>query len=298
MEKQSACTLCPRRCGVNRETETGFCGARSVLKVARAAPHFWEEPCISGARGSGTVFFAGCNLRCSICQNFEISFGDVGKTLQAGEVADVFLRLAAEGVHNINLVTPTPWRVQIQQALRTAKQKGLALPIVWNTSGYETAEAVRSLQNDVDIWLTDLKFFAPSLSLMVANAPDYFEEASAAVIEMINQSGPPAFDAEGILRRGTVIRILVLPGYREDAKNILRWMAGHLHHGEYLVSIMSQYTPAYRAREHAALSRRLTTFEYQDVMRTAAVLGITNGYTQNRGSASNAFTPPFDLTGL
>lgn len=298
MDSKFVCTLCPRQCGADREKETGFCGAGNIMKIARAAPHFWEEPCISGSLGSGTVFFTGCNLRCNICQNWEISFGDIGKTLWADEVSDIFLRLASEGVHNINLVTPTPWRVLIQEALSIARQRGLKIPVIWNTSGYETVEAIGALSNDVDIWLSDLKYFSSALSAMIADAPDYFEKASAAVTEMVNISGPPAFDAEGVLKHGTIIRILVLPGYREDAKNILRWMAAHLRHGEYIASIMSQYTPAHRASENAALRRRLTTFEYQDVVETAISLGITDGYTQNRRSASTMYTPPFDLTGI
>jgi putative pyruvate formate lyase activating enzyme len=292
------CTLCPRQCRVDRKKTMGFCGVGSVMKIARAAPHFWEEPCISGSRGSGTVFFAGCNLCCAVCQNWEISVEGFGKELRTDEAAGVFLRLAGKGVHNINLVTPTPWRALIREALDIARRGGLRIPTVWNTGGYETIEAVRSLSGDVDIWLTDLKFLSPALSAMVADAPDYFEKASAAVLEMVSESGPPVFDAQGVLRRGTVIRILVLPDHREDAKNILRWMAEHLRGGEYIVSLMSQYTPVYRASENVALKRRLTSFEYQDVVKEAVSLGVTNGYMQNRRSASTEFTPAFDLRGV
>lgn len=297
MEKQFACALCPRQCGANRENGTGFCGAGNMMKIARAALHFWEEPCISGSRGSGTVFFTGCNLRCSTCQNYPISFGGFGKALEIEEVSEVFLRLENEGAHNINLVTPTPWRALIQEALAIARRKGLRIPIIWNTGGYETIEAIESLSSDVDIWLTDLKFISSELSERIANAPGYFEKASAAVVKMVGQSGPPVFDGEGMLMRGTVIRVLVLPGSREDAKNILRWMAEHLPRDHYLVSVMSQYTPPARAVD-APLRRRVTSFEYQDVVDTAIALGLTNGYMQNRRSASVEYTPPFDLTGV
>lgn len=289
--------LCPRACGVDRVNSLGFCGAGSFLKVARAAPHFWEEPCISGKRGSGTVFFSGCNLHCAICQNWEISFANFGKTMQIEEFVGVLLRLMDQGVHNINLVTPTPWRTLIQEALVIAKKKGLSIPILWNTSGYETIEAIRSLSNTVDIWLTDIKFFSPALSAKVANAPDYFERTSVAVTEMIKESGPPVYDEEGMLQRGTIIRLLVLPGYREDAKNILRWMSANLP-PDYIISIMNQYTPVRGASMDAPLNRRLTSFEYQDVVETAVSLGVTQGYMQQRGSALEAYTPPFDLTGL
>lgn len=298
MEGFARCTLCPRQCGADRTRGAGLCGAGSVPMVARAASHAWEEPCISGTRGSGTVFFSGCGLHCRICQNIEISAGGAGKALPPDALAEVFLCLSRKGVHNINLVTPTPWWPLLREAVKAARERGLSLPIVWNTSGYETLDAVAALRDAVDIWLTDLKFCDSALSEMIAGAPDYFDVATKAIAEMIRQSGPSVFDAEGLLLRGTVIRLLVLPGYRKDAIKILEWIAEKLPRDGFLLSLMSQYTPTAKARELPHLGRRLCSLEYSEVVDTAIALGLTRGYMQERSSAKEEYVPPFDLTGL
>lgn len=298
--KPENCTLCPRRCGVNRATQQGFCRSPNEIRVARAAAHAWEEPCISGSRGSGTVFFCGCTLGCVFCQNQSISHPGhaAGKALSEEQLAHIFLRLQRKGVHNLNLVTPSHFRPGIVRALHHAKAGGLTLPVVWNTSGYETPESIAALAAEIDVWLTDLKFFAPALSQSLAAAPDYFSVASEAILQMCTQTGPPVFDAEGLLQRGTIVRLLVLPGQREDAKALLHWMAQTLPQNGFLLSLMSQYTPPESLPLPPPLHRKLSSFEYRDIANTALSLGLTQGYTQQRGSAQSQYTPAFDLTGL
>lgn len=297
MLSMDLCNLCPRECGVDRKTASGFCGCGGNIKVARAAPHFWEEPCISGTKGSGTVFFSGCSLKCCYCQNYNISSENFGREITPERLAEIFIELQYKGVHNINLVTAAQYLTGVMQALDIAKPK-LHIPVVYNSSGYERVEAVRALKGYVDIFLPDIKYFSPELSQKYSKASDYFEVASAAVKEMIEQTGEIELDADGIMQKGVVIRHMVLPGAREDSINILRWMSERLPKDRYMLSLMSQYTPVFKAAEHAEINRRLTTFEYDSVVKEAIRLGMDNGFIQQRSSAKKEYTPPFDLEGV
>lgn len=297
MEIPTHCTLCPRCCGANRQTSLGFCGGGTRVKVARAALHFWEEPCISGARGSGTVFFSGCALQCCYCQNYTISAENFGKEIEIEQLAAIFLRLQAQGAHNINLVSAGHYLPWVLAALQLAKP-ALTIPIVYNTGGYETPQALALLDGAVDIYLTDLKYYASDLSKAYSNAADYFAVASKAAALMIAQVGAPRFDADGILQKGVIIRHLALPGAVEDSKEILHFMAEQLPQNSFLTSVMSQYTPFYKAHEHKALRRRISTYEYRKVVNTAVDLGLTDGFMQEKSSAKEEYTPAFDLAGV
>lgn len=247
-----SCTLCPRRCGADRAAgQTGFCGAGGTLKAARAALHFWEEPCISGTRGSGTVFFSGCTLKCCFCQNYPISAEGLGKEITIEHLAEIFLGLQEQGAHNINLVTPGQWRPWIIAALDIARAEGLRLPIVCNTGGYETVESVEAWRGYIDIWLADLKYVSPSLSAELSSAPDYFAQARPAIEAMMAQAGHPVFDSEGILQKGVILRHLALPGHIDDSFAVLDRMAAwnEADPGCFIPSVMSQYTPFYKAAE-------------------------------------------------
>ena len=297
MLSDSPCNLCPRQCGADRLTRPGFCQCGRRAKVARAALHHWEEPCISGSRGSGTVFFSGCNLRCCYCQNARISRGGFGKEISDERLAEIFLELQDKGAHNINLVTATPFILPVLRALESARPR-LHIPVVYNCGGYERPETIRALSGAVDIFLPDLKYYSPELSQAYSQAADYFEAASAAVREMIAQTGGPVFDKDGLMRRGVIIRHLVLPGARKDSLRILRWIRENLPDGQYLLSLMSQYTPYAPLPEHPELNRRVTSFEYESVVEEAVRLGLTDGFMQERSSAREEYTPPFDLEGV
>ena len=295
MQIPTQCDLCPRRCLADRTRTQGRCGGGAAVRAARAALHFWEEPCISGTRGSGTVFFSGCSLGCVYCQNAKISAGNFGRELTVEQLADVFHRLEAQGAHNLNLVTATHYRPWVQQALHLARPR---VPVVWNTGGYETIDAIDALDGDVDIYLTDLKYRSPTLSGAYSGAPDYFDVALMAARRMIEQAGPPVFGADGLLRRGVIVRHLALPGCVDDSLAVLHALAEELPRGQFLVSVMSQYTPSHRAREFGVLGRRISTYEYRKVVNAAVELGLTDGYMQERSSAREEYTPPFDLEGL
>ncbi|MBQ5754737.1 MAG: radical SAM protein [Oscillospiraceae bacterium] len=297
MNIPTSCTLCPRRCGANRTTGTGVCGAGPVLKVARAALHHWEEPCISGTRGSGTVFFSGCSLGCCYCQNWKISSEGFGKEIDIPRLTQIFLDLQAQGAHNINLVTPTQWLPWILPALESAKAGGLCIPIVYNTGGYETEETVALLKDVVDVWLSDVKYVSPQLGAGYSAAEDYFPVCSRAVRAMIAQTGPPVFDENGLMKKGVILRHLALPGSVQDSFDVLDFMAS-LPAGSFVPSLMSQYTPYYKAAAQKPLNRRITSYEYQKVIDRAIDLGLCSGYMQQRSSAKEEYTPPFDLEGV
>ena len=298
------CRLCPRACGADRAAgQTGYCGADDRLMVARAALHHWEEPCLSGApddtRGSGTVFFSGCALRCCYCQNYPISQEGVGKAITVERLAEIFLRLQRDGARNINLVTATQYLPQVRRALDLARADGLALPIVYNTGGYETVAAVKALAGYVDIWLTDFKYADPALADRLSAAPDYPAVAEAALRQMLLQTGAPVYDKEGFLQRGVIVRHLALPGCVQDSRAVLATLA-HLQQETgipFVPSLMSQFTPFYKAAEHG-LGRRITTYEYRQVIDEAIRLGLTDGYMQEKSSAREEYTPPFDLEGV
>ncbi len=292
------CELCPRRCGADRTTGAhGPCGGGAQVRAARAALHFWEEPCISGTHGSGTVFFSGCSLGCCYCQNFRISAENFGKELSVHQLAAIFLRLQTQGAHNINLVTATHYAPWVTAALDEARAQGLRLPVVYNTGGYETVETVRALAPYVDVWLTDMKYVSATLSGTYSAAPDYFEVAAPALRQMLAQAGPPVLDHNGLMQRGVIVRHLALPGAVEDSKAVLRFLAG-LGAENFLFSAMSQYTPFYKASQYKPLRRRISTYEYRTVVNEAVRLGLTHGYMQEKSSAKEEYTPPFDLKGV
>ena len=288
----SVCTLCPRRCGVDRSLKPGFCGMGESPRLARAALHFWEEPCISGTRGSGTVFFSGCTLRCAFCQNYEISHLGRGKEITVQRLADIFKMLEDQGAHNINLVTATPFVPAILDALDLYRPN---LPIVWNTGGYEALDTLKLLEGAVDIYLPDLKHVSPRLSRLCAGAPDYFEAASQAVREMCRQTGPAVYDADGMMKKGVIVRHLILPGCTVDSCKVLDFIAEQLPK-DTPVSLMRQYTPSPYCKI-SGLDRRITDAEYRRVLDHFEALKLT-GYTQEKESADAAYTPPFDLTGV
>lgn len=294
------CTLCPRKCNADRENgERGFCGQTAKLAAARAGLHFWEEPCISGTRGSGAVFFSGCVMRCVFCQNYDISSRGVGKEISEEQLSEIFLELQSQGAHNINLVNPTHYTPQIIRALNTAKSSGLAIPVVWNSGGYELPETLKALEGLVDIYLPDVKYYSDELSREFSAAPNYFRIAMSALEEMLRQTGKPAFDDSGILLRGTVVRHLVLPWhYRDSIEVIMR--LGERFGKDILFSLMSQYTPFGKVKRDPALSqlnRRITTFEYQKALDAVYNAGL-EGYMQEKSSAKEEYTPEFDFSGV
>ena len=294
------CKLCPRGCGIDRTQHIGPCGGGSLPRLARAALHYWEEPCISGegkdAPGSGTVFFSGCTLRCCFCQNYEISAQNLGREVSEERLGEIFLQLQSQGAANLNLVTGTQYIPSILRALEITGDQ-LRIPVVWNCGGYETVESIEALAGKVQIFMPDLKYYDCALSARLSRAPDYFDRASRAILRMIELAGPPVFDPRGLLRSGVILRHLVLPGHREDSLRLLDWIASALPRDGFLLSLMSQYTP-YRKLPYPELNRRLSSFEYNKVIDHALDLGLTRTYTQQRTAAKEEYTPPFDLTGV
>ena len=304
MQLPTHCTLCPRACGADRAAgQTGLCGAGDTLRAARAALHHWEEPCLSGApeapTGSGTVFFSGCALGCCYCQNYGISQEGQGRPLTEARLAEIFLELQAKGAKNINLVTATQWLPWVLPALDSARRRGLRLPVVYNTGGYETVQTVQALAGYVDIWLTDFKYDSPALAAELSRAGNYPAVADRALRAMLRQTGAPVYDPEGYLRRGVIVRHLVLPGQAADSQAVLRRLAAVRRQEEvsFLLSLMSQFTPFYHAADHG-LGRRITSYEYRKVVDAALALGLTDGYMQEKSSAREEYTPPFDGEGL
>ncbi len=283
------CNLCPRRCNAPRSEETGegFCGMGMLPLVSRAAPHYWEEPCISGTRGSGTVFFSGCSLGCVFCQNEPISHRRNGVLLTPGQLSKLFERVEALGVHNINLVSPTHFAPAILEALALRKPR---IPVVWNTSGYETVEIVRQAKGLVDVWLPDVKYASEKTAAQLASAPDYFERTKEAVKAMCEQTGAPVYDAEGLLLSGVVVRHLILPLRTNESIAILDWIAEELPKGT-PVSLMRQYTPM-NGVSLPGLDRKLTAREYTKVREHMQMLELP-GYLQQKEAADSTYTPSF-----
>lgn len=298
MEKQQAgCTLCPRMCGARRDLgEQGLCGAGRECKVARAALHFWEEPCISGRAGSGTVFFSGCPLGCRFCQNHSISAKAYGREISVERLAEIFLELQQQGAANINLVSPTQYIPQIIGALQLARP-ALTLPVVYNTGGYERVESLRQLEGYVDIWLPDAKYADPLRAQNYSEARDYPQIAFDAIAEMLRQAGSPRCGPDGMLQRGVVVRHLVLPGGMKDSFAVLERLALLREKQDFLLSLMSQYTPYRTDPQYRELNRRVSSYEYRRVCEYAQQLGF-EGFQQERGSAKQEYTPDFDLTGV
>lgn len=288
------CNSCPRKCNIDREEKTGMCGAPSEYKVARAALHFWEEPCISGERGSGTVFFSGCSLKCVFCQNFEISRNAYGKVINEDRLIEIFKELEEQGAHNINLVNPTHYSRQLAETLRKYKP---SVPTVWNTGGYDSVESLKMLDGLVDVYLADIKYVSSAVSKKYSGAEDYFRVASEAVLEMQRQVGENVFDANGMMQKGLIIRHLVLPGNISQAMRVMDWVKENLPK-ETVLSIMSQYTPCGKASDYPTINRKLSRREYDMVLDYAEKLGFENAFIQESSSSSEEFIPDFDLTGI
>lgn len=296
-QEYEECVLCHRNCRVNRnQGELGFCKMSNQLVAARAALHFWEEPCISGESGSGTVFFSGCSLACVYCQNHDIAIGKTGKELSEERLVAIFLELQEQGALNINLVTPTHYTPQIANALRKAKSSGLTLPIVYNTGSFETVDTIRMLDGLIDIYLPDLKYYSNQLSLRYSNAPHYFEHASKAIHEMFLQVGPPFFDHD-IMKKGMIVRHLALPNAITDSKQILKYLY-ETYHDDIYVSIMNQYTPLPHVTNFPEINRPLSENEYDTLIDYAIELGYENAFIQEGETAKESFIPPFTCEGI
>lgn len=301
------CTLCPRNCPVDRRNgETGVCGQTEEIKVARAALHYWEEPCISGKEGSGAVFFSGCALHCVFCQNYNIANGTAGKKISTGRLSEIFLELQDKGANNINLVTPGHFVPQITVALERAKQQGLKVPIVYNTSSYETVDTLKRLEGLVDIYLPDFKYMDPTLGAKYSHAKDYAVVAKAAVAEMVRQTGPAIFagddcedpvEAGYLMKRGTIVRHLLLPGCGDDSKAVIRYLYETYGNTIY-ISIMNQFTPMPELIHFPELNRKISQKEYEEVVDYAIALGVENGFIQEGETAEESFIPEFDGEGV
>jgi len=291
LEELRQCEVCPFRCKVNRlEGKIGRCGCKDKIKIALASLHYYEEPGISGNNGSGTVFFSNCNLNCLFCQNYKISQEGKGREVSIEELADIFLDQQKNGANNINLVTPTMYAYQIIEALKIAKPKGLTIPVIYNTNGYENVETIKALKGYIDVYLPDLKYYSNEIAVKYSKAPNYFEIATKAILEMINQVGE--FDENGLIKRGVIIRHLVLPGHIQNSKHILKWLKENVNSRAY-VSVMAQYFPTYKAKEDKYLNRKLTNKEYSEIEQYLYLLDIENGYMQDLGKHEEEYVPDF-----
>lgn len=298
MNKYENCLLCPRKCGINRSTgQTGVCGVSSEIKVARAALHYWEEPCISGKRGSGAVFFSGCSLHCVFCQNREISDGKEGKVISKERLSDIFIELADKGANNINLVTPGQYIPDIVWAVNDAKSRGMKLPIIYNTSGYENVTELKLLEGIVDVYLPDFKYMDSTLSARYSRAKDYPSVAKQALSEMVRQQPDVVIDdATGLIQKGVIVRQLLLPGHVNDAKAVLKYLYDTYHDHVY-ISMMSQFTPI-ALKDYPEINRTVTKREYERLVNYALEIGITNAFIQEGDVAKESFIPAFDCEGV
>lgn len=287
------CNLCPRKCNVDRKNQLGVCGASTTIKIARAALHFWEEPCISGEKGSGTIFFSHCSLQCVFCQNYRLSHATpLGEEITISQFADICLDLQEQGANNINLVTPTHYVPWIVEGIKLAKERGLHLPIVYNTSAYESVETIRMLDGIVDIYLPDLKYFDDQYGILYSHAPNYFFYATEAIKEMVKQVGEPIFNEQGILQRGVIVRHLCLPGLKEDSKKVLRYLYT-TYHNQIYISIMNQYTPIRHFERFPNLNQTLSEEDYDEIIDYALDIGITQAYQQEGETQLESFIPEF-----
>lgn len=298
MNKYDNCLLCPRKCGINRRTgQTGVCGVSSEIKVARAALHYWEEPCISGKKGSGAVFFSGCSMHCVFCQNREISDGKEGKVISKERLSDIFIELADKGANNINLVTPGQYIPDIVWAVNEAKSRGMKLPIIYNTSGYENVTELKLLEGIVDVYLPDFKYMDSTLSAMYSRAKDYPSVAKQALSEMVRQQPDVVIDdATGLIQKGVIVRQLLLPGHVNDAKAVLKYLYDTYHDHVY-ISMMSQFTPI-ALKDYPEINRTVTRREYERLVDYALKIGITNAFIQEGDVAKDSFIPAFDCEGV
>ena len=296
LEELAKCEICPHNCKVNRlNGNTGRCKCNDKVKIALASLHYYEEPCISGENGSGTVFFSGCNLNCKFCQNYEISQLGKGIEITIEQLADIFIKQQEKNANNINLVTPTMYVYQIIEAIKIAKQKGLYIPIIYNSNGYEKVETIRKLEGYIDIYLPDLKYYDDNLALRYSGIKEYFKYSTQAIKEMYNQVGAPKFNKDGNIVKGLMIRHLVLPNQIENSKNVLKWIKENIDEKIY-INIMAQYFPSYKAKETEELNRKLTQKEYEEIENFIYELDIKNGYMQELGEHEEEYVPDFNLT--
>ena len=287
------CTLCPNNCRVNRlEDKKGKCNVTDNIKVCLSSLHFYEEPCISGKNGSGTIFFSNCNLKCIYCQNYKISQQGLGKNITVQELANLFLQQQNLGAHNVNLVTPTPYVIQIIEAIKIAKQNGFNIPIIYNCGGYESVETLKMLDGYIDVYLPDFKYADNELGFKYSNVKNYFDYATLAIKEMYKQVGIPKFNANGIIQKGLIIRHLILPNHITNTKKVLKWIKENMNSDVY-VSVMAQYFPTNKAKEDKFLNRKLSKLEYKEIKQFLLTLNLTNGYIQELGEHEEEYVPDF-----
>ena len=295
LEQLEKCEMCPHKCNVNRKRgKIGRCKASDKVKIALYSIHNFEEPCISGKNGSGTIFFSNCNMNCIYCQNYEISQKGMGKEFTVEELADIFIEQQNKKVENINLVTPTIYAIQIIEAIKIARKKGLKIPIVYNTNGYENIETIKMLKGYIDIYLPDLKYYYNDIGKKYSNVENYFEIATEAIKEMQNQVGNPKFDKNGIMKKGIIVRHLVLPNNIDNSKKILKWLKENIDKDNY-VSIMAQYFPTYKAKKDEILNRKLTKEEWKEIEKYIQELNFENGYVQELGEHEEEYVPKWEL---
>ena len=296
LENLKRCELCPHNCKVNRlNGEIGRCKCKNKVKIALASVHYYEEPCISGENGSGTIFFSGCNLNCKFCQNYEISQLGKGIEITIEELSDIFIKQQNKGVNNINLVTPTMYVYQIIEAIKIARKKGLDIPIIYNSNGYENIETIKKLNGYIDVYLPDLKYYDDEIAYKYSGINNYFENAKSAILEMQKQVGAPKLNENGIIQKGLIIRHLVLPNNIENSEKILRWIKSNINEEVY-ISIMAQYFPSYKAKQMNDINRKLSEEEYSKIEDLVYELDIKNGYMQELGEHEEEYVPDFNLT--
>ena len=297
-KKLDKCEVCPRKCKINRNLgQLGYCNSSNKVKLALVSNHEYEEPCISGENGSGTIFFSNCNLKCMYCQNYEISQEGKGIEISIERLAQIMIEQQKRGVNNINLVTPTMYVYQIIEAIKIAKDNGLKIPIIYNSNGYERIETIKDLDGYIDVYLPDLKYYSDNLAIKYSKVPNYFEYATNAIKEMYKQVGPPEFNENGIIQKGVIIRHLILPNYIQNTKNILKWIKENMPQDVY-VSIMAQYFPTNKAKEDDKINRKITKKEYKEVEKFLYTLELTNGYMQELGKHEEEYVPKFDLSNI
>ena len=294
LEQLIECNVCPHKCKVNRlEGKSGRCKCNDKIKIALVSTHMYEEPCISGTNGSGTIFFSNCNLSCKFCQNYEISQLGKGHEITIEELASIMVKQQEAGVHNINLVTPTMYVYQIIEAIKIARKNGLNIPIIYNSNGYENVETIKALKGYIDVYLPDLKYYSNEIAVKYSKAPNYFEIVSKAILEMISQVGEPIFDKDGMIRKGVMIRHLVLPNHIQNSKNVLKWIKENIPE-EIYIDVMAQYFPTYKAKEDELINRKLTKREYKEIENYFYLLDFKNGYMQELGEHEEEYVPKWD----
>ena len=295
LEQLIECNVCPHKCKVNRlEGKLGRCKCNDKIKIALVSTHMYEEPCISGTNGSGTIFFSNCNLSCKFCQNYEISQLGKGYEITIEELASIMVKQQEAGVHNINLVTPTMYVYQIIEAIKIARENGLNIPIIYNSNGYENVETIKDLKGYIDVYLPDLKYYSNEIAVKYSKAPNYFEIASKAILEMISQVGAPKFDEDGMIKKGVMIRHLVLPNHIQNSKNVLKWIKENIPE-EIYIDVMAQYFPTYKAKEDELINRKLTKREYREIEEYFYLLDFKNGYMQELGEHEEEYVPKWDI---